>query len=217
MHKTNKADHYLRHIRRFVAESDRAAVIYRGTSLYFVNRAVTGKVGDNVLAFKREHPQLAKHYAHQVRQILSNQSIIETLDYISETEQAQAAIYRMQKRPIYFEGKVIGVVFEGMQLKKAELALYQALNIATAKEIVDVHFTQAEAVVLVALKSGYNARQASNMLNVTHKAVRSRIERVMAKLNVKNRDELLEAARHPKAITAITTALINESFSIQIG
>ncbi|WP_131827560.1 helix-turn-helix transcriptional regulator [Salinivibrio sp. MA440] len=200
-----------------MAESDRAAVIYKYNNLYFVNSAVTGKVGDNVLAFKREHPHLAKHYAHQVRQILSNQSIIETLDYICGTEHAQAAIYRMQKRPIYLGGKTIGAVFEGVQLKKAELALYQALNIATSEHINDVSFTQAEAMALVALKSGYNARQVSDMLGATHKAVRSRIERVMAKLDVRNRDELLEAVRHPKAITAITTALITESFSVQIS
>ncbi len=156
------------------------------------------------------HANLHQQYKAQISHIIKNKIQIKTIDF------SRGQAFCFSKRPLFFNKKLIGIIFEGQSILHSEESLYMTLKLKRTSKISAFKLSRLDALIIVALKFGYNASQAARIFFITQKAARSRIERLMLKFSVSSRDELIGELRSSVMISAVAEALFQDSFSMVI-
>lgn len=165
----------------------------------------------------RQHRLLATQYAQQVRHIIETQSSITSYDFYRSTQNLPAEIIKFHKYPLMVRNRPIGVIFDGLTVLEAERMITEILNLPTHElEIPQIKLTDIDARLLLVLRTGYNSRQASELIKITHKAANKRLERIMAQLGVASRSELLALLRSNVALSMVYSALVERSVSVEV-
>lgn len=168
-------------------------------------------------ALIRKHSGMANQYVQQVRHICDTLTPITTFDFYRSTPQAPATIIKFNKFAITSDNQSVGVVFDGVNVVEADRVLTDFLRLPIAEcESNDIKLNSIDAHLLLLIRVGYNSRQASEIVRITHKAANKRLERIMSQFGVTERCHLLEILRSGLVLEAVYGALVNESVSVEI-
>ncbi|UIP28914.1 hypothetical protein [Photobacterium sp. TLY01] len=184
-----------------------------GRAAKFQNCVGVDSLADVQEELWKNHPRLANSYEQQVELILSTARPIVTIDYIRSRDSV-GSIIKFYKRPIKSRSQIVGVEFCGFQVLAADLFVTQLLNLPTRNPSRhDIKISEIDAQILLLIKHGYNAKFAGEVVNISHKAVNKRLERLMVMLELSSRIELIEVLRSEEMLRIIIDKLVTVSHS----
>lgn len=209
-------------IESIIQESKSAFIIYdNNMKTIFINQKFKSSIPISHENNDSAYASIMSQHASQVQHILDFETPINTIDFIQASAYFKSDVFKMNKRPFYFNKDLCGVIFEGVSLIDTETDMYHSISAVSSDKLLPapataLSVTHAEALMIAPIKLGYNAAQAAKMFSLSEKAASSRIERLMMKVGVSNRSELLSILRSKPLIAATFNALIKESFSINV-